>query len=38
MTLFGLFDSLRAGMGLYVREGVEKLGISIKPKFYKLGL
>ena len=36
--LFGLFDSQSAGMGLHVREGVEKHDIYIKLKSNKLKL
>ena len=35
MTRLGLFDFLRASMWPYVREGVKKHDIHIKPKFYK---
>ena len=38
MTLFGLFDSPRAGMGLHVREGGKMHDIHIKPKSYNFEL
>ena len=37
-TLFGLFNSPLAGMGLHVREGVKMHDIHIKSKFYKFEL
>ena len=37
-TLFGLFDSPCAGIGLYVKEGIKRHVIHIKLKSYKLEL
>ena len=37
-TLFGLFDSPLASMGLHMREGVKRHDIHIKLKSYKLEL
>ena len=37
-TLFGLFDSPRADMGLHVSEGVKDMILNVKLKFYKLEL